>query len=223
MKSTDTTIKIEQEITGIKQQLGQYKKEGKSIFISSSFQSHSIPLLHIISTIDENIPVYFLNTGFHFPETIAFKNQVATRLGIKVIDLESPISKIEQKNTGGKFHFTSKPDHCCYLNKVLPLEPIIAQYDIWISGLRRDQNTHRSGLSKEDDSRSDILKYYPMLEWDKRMIWQYIHQYDLPQHPLYDLAGGSIGCEPCTSFIEFGESRSGRWEGLDKTECGLHT
>src|SRR5687767_7223493 len=104
---------IDSSIERIANKLAEYKSAGKTAFISSSFQSHSIPLLHIISGIDRDIPVYFLNTGFHFPETITFRNEIEKLLGLYIIDAISPVSKIGQRDEQGKFFFVNNPDHCC--------------------------------------------------------------------------------------------------------------
>jgi phosphoadenosine phosphosulfate reductase len=206
-------------------QVQTYQARGLKLFASSSFQTHSIPMLHILSRIDPSIPVYFLQTGFHFPETMRFRDEVAALLGIQVIDVESPVMKWDQRDAQGNFYFTSNPDHCCYLNKTLPMEPLLHRYDVWISGVRRDQNAYRSGLSYEQPGKYDTLRYHPMLEWTNQLIFAYIKDHNLPRHPLEDAGYQSIGCEPCTMKLAdmLENDRSGRWYGLNKTECGLHT
>ncbi|MES9879751.1 MAG: phosphoadenosine phosphosulfate reductase family protein, partial [Sedimenticola sp.] len=106
--------------------------EGKKLFVGSSFQSHSIPLLHIIRSISKDIPVYFINTGFHFPETIIYKEQITKLLDLEVISTRSLVCKRLQCDADGSFYFASEPDHCCYLNKIQPLEPVLIEHDIWI-------------------------------------------------------------------------------------------
>ena len=103
---------LKKEIEQIHSKLHAYEGRGLKLFTSSSFQTHSIPLLHILSQYSKSIPVYFLNTGFHFPETIQFKNEVAKRLNLQVIDLESPVSKFSQRDPQGRFYFASNPDYC---------------------------------------------------------------------------------------------------------------
>ncbi|WP_209319695.1 phosphoadenosine phosphosulfate reductase family protein [Ancylomarina longa] len=114
----------------IKEKLQQYKSEGKKMFTTSSFQSHSLVLLHIISRIDNTIPVYFINTGFLFPETIRFKDEIAEQFGLNIIDAKSAVPKAQQKDAKGNFLFTSDPDYCCFLNKVQPLDGLLADHDI---------------------------------------------------------------------------------------------
>lgn len=208
----------------IGRKLEEFKRFGKKAFTSSSFQSHSIPLLHIISRFDRDIPVYFLNTGFHFPETISFRHEIEKLLGLNVIDLVSPVSKTGQRDEQGKFFFANNPDHCCYLNKVLPLEPVIEKHDIWISGVRRDQTKFRSQLQEEEILNDGKLRYHPMLDWTSKMIWEYRKEFNLPQHPLEAKGFLSIGCMPCTRSVEeSGEDRGGRWAGMSKEECGIQT
>ena len=132
----------------IHQKLGAYRDEGKRVFVSSSFQTHSIPLLHILSSFDNAIPVYFLSTGFHFPETLAFRDEISERLGLNLINLESQIAKVDQRDPTGQFYYASDPDRCCYINKVLPLEPVLQSHDVWISGVRRDQTAFRKGTCR---------------------------------------------------------------------------
>ncbi|MDQ3016104.1 MAG: phosphoadenylyl-sulfate reductase [Bacteroidota bacterium] len=208
----------------IAKKLNQYSFEGKRAFVSSSFQSHSIPLLHIISRFDKSIPVYFLNTGFHFPETIAFRYEIEERFDLRIIDAISPVSKAGQRDGNGKFFFVQNPDHCCYLNKVLPMEPVLQQHDIWINGVRRDQTKFRAKLQEEELLADGKMRYHPMLDWTAKMIWEYRKEYNLPEHPLEAQGYLSIGCMPCTrSVVESTEGRGGRWAGTSKDECGIQT
>lgn len=213
---------ITNSISIIHQKISDYKKAKKKIFVSSSFQTHSIPLLHIIATIDNTIPIYFLNTGFHFPETLIYKNQIQQEFHLNVIDLFSQIPKSQQLNSSGNFFFCSNTDFCCEMNKTAPLEPILAEMDIWITGVRREQNMNRQNMQIEQKSKFNTLRFHPMLEWTTRMIGEYRKVFNLPAHPLEKQGYLSIGCEPCTSkYIE--DERQGRWAGSKKTECGLHT
>ncbi|HXR82507.1 MAG TPA: phosphoadenylyl-sulfate reductase [Saprospiraceae bacterium] len=208
----------------IAEKLQEYKSAGKSMFVSSSFQSHSLPLLHIISRFHPDIPVYFLNTGFHFPETMEFRHEIGEQFGLHIIDAISPVSKAGQRDEQGKFFFVNNPDHCCYLNKVLPMEPVIQQHDIWINGVRKDQTKFRSTLNEEEIMGDGKLRYHPMLDWTSKMIWDYRKEFNLPEHPLEAQGYLSIGCMPCTrSFAETQEARSGRWAGQSKEECGIQT
>ncbi len=214
---------IDSLVDRIGDKLAQYKLSGKKAFVSSSFQTHSLPLLHILSRFDKDIPVYFLNTGFHFPETIMFRHQIEELLGLTIIDAISPVSKSGQKDAQGKFFFVQNPDHCCYLNKVLPMEPVIKQHDVWINGVRRDQTKFRSQLQEEEQMEDGKIRYHPMLDWTSKMIWEYRKQFNLPEHPLEAQGYLSIGCMPCTRSILEASGREGRWAGMSKDECGIQT
>ena len=212
------------DITPIKLRLEQYKQEGKKLFATSSFQSHSIPLLHIISKIDNSIPVYFMNTGFLFPETLAFKDEIAKKFNLKITGLVASTPKVHQLDEKGNLMFASDPDYCCYLNKIQPLEPVLMQHDVWINGIRADQNENRKNMAEEQAAPFNTLRYHPMLKWTSKDIYQYIHDHNLPAHPLEAKGYMSIGCEPCTrKFLDGGNERNARWFGMNKTECGLHT
>jgi phosphoadenosine phosphosulfate reductase len=220
------TYHFEEEIESIRIDIESYKRKGLSLFSTSSFQPQSTPLLHIISQIDPSIPIYFLNTGYHFPETLRFRTTFAEKYGLKVIDLFSSVPKIQQRDGQGNMLFTSDPDYCCYLNKVEPLEKILLEKDVWINGIRKGQNANRSRMQKEEKAQHGVLRYHPILEWTSKMIFTYMSRYGLPDHPLMTKGYFSIGCEPCTRRVEQNadlDDRSGRWAGMTKTECGLHT
>jgi len=212
---------IEKSIEGVVSQLHDYRAEGKKVFITSSFQSHSIPLLHVISQIDYSIPVYFLDTGFHFPETLIYRDEIVNLLNLELRILSSPISKVNQLDQTGRFFFCSNTDYCCHINKVLPLESTIKTHDVWISGVRADQSSTRKVMQFKMEGKYGVERYHPFLEWNNRMIWTYRNLHELPPHPLEEKGFLSIGCSPCTSNVMSGE-RTGRWSGQSKIECGLH-
>ena len=207
----------------ITKQLKKYEQEGKTMFVTSSFQTHSIVLLHIISRINPNIPIYFINTGFLFPETIKYKDLIAREFGLNILDVKSVIPKSQQKDSFGNLLFTSDPDYCCFLNKIQPLDPILAEHDVWINGVRADQTDVRGAMNVEEKSKFGTLRFHPMLDWNKKEIYAYIREYKLPKHPLDEQGYMSIGCEPCTRRVNLGDERSARWFGMNKTECGLNT
>ncbi|WP_420318398.1 phosphoadenylyl-sulfate reductase [Ekhidna sp.] len=212
------------EIHLIREKIEGYLQDGKKLFTTSSFQTHSIPMLHIISEIDRSIPVYFINTGYLFPETISFRDEVADRLGLKIVDLKPNTPKYMQRESNGKLLFTTDPDHCCYLNKTQPMESVLASHDVWINGVRGDQSAIRQAMKIEQPAPFDSIRFHPMLDWDKRRIFSYIKEHDLPKHPLDAQGYISIGCEPCTRKMDLEmQEREARWFGLNKVECGLHT
>ncbi len=192
------------------------------MFATSSFQSNSVVLLHVISRIDKSIPIYFINTGFHFPETIRYKDMVTKLLGINVIDLSPHVPKAMQCNAAGDLMFTFDPDYCCYLNKVQPVEALLELYDMWINGVRAQQSSVRKNFREEEPTKHNTLRYHPLLHWTNNEMDVYIHLHNLPLHPLEKLGYKSIGCEPCTRPANGDDLRDGRWAGMKKTECGLH-
>ncbi len=210
-------------VENIRKYIDNYKKEGLNIFITSSFQTHSIPLLHIISEIDKTIPVMFINTGYLFPDTLIFRDKIVKLLDLNLVNINPTVSKINQKDCNGNLLFASDPDLCCYLNKTQPLEMVLANHDIWINGIRADQNENRKKMNIEEDGAFNCKRFHPILDWNNKMIYDYIKKYNLPKHPLEEKGYLSIGCEPCTQKIDVTNDRSGRWAGLNKTECGLHT
>lgn len=208
----------------IEQKIYQYRQEGKKIFTSSSFQTHSIPLLHIISRIDNHIPVYFLNTGYHFVETLAFRDEIVALFDLNLVDLKPDTPKNMQLDTEGKLLFSSDPDHCCYLNKTQPMEQVLLRYDVWINGIRGEQSAHRQGLKIEQSAKHNVIRFHPMIDWSAKEIYQYRKEFNLPEHPLDSEGYLSIGCEPCTRKLDMEmQEREARWYGLNKTECGLNT
>lgn len=210
-------------IEEIKEKVEQYRSEGKRLFVTSSFQSHSLVILHIISRIDNSIPVVFINTGYHFPETIAFRDKITKLFDLKMFDLRSDMPRYMQKGTDGKLLFTSDPDHCCYLNKTQPLEKWLMKNDIWINGVRADQSAARAAMEVEQKAPFNTIRFHPMLDWNAKMIWDYRKKYNLPEHPMENRGYMSIGCEPCTRKIDPElQERESRWYGMNKTECGLH-
>ncbi len=213
------------EVKDIEKWIKRYREDGKSLFLTSSFQSHSIPLIHIVSQIDNTIPVYFNNTGFHFPKLLQFRDHIAELLNVNVIDTVPIVPKIQQLDGNGNFMYASDPDECCYLNKVKPMENIMIQHDVWINGVRADQSSTRAAMKIEQQAPFNTLRFHPMLDWSKQDIYRYKSAHNLPDNPLEAEGYFSIGCAPCTAKfdLEAGSDRQGRWQGMNKTECGLHT
>lgn len=208
----------------IKKKIEGYRSQGKRIFTSSSFQTHSIPLLHLISRIDPTIPVYFLNTGYHFPETIEFRDQIVELLKLNLVDLKPSTPKNMQLDPEGKLLFTSDPDHCCYLNKTQPMEQVLMSFDVWINGIRAEQNAFRKDMQVEEIAKHNVIRFHPLIGWSSKRIFEYRKKFSLPAHPLESFGYYSIGCEPCTRKVDLEmQEREARWYGLNKTECGLNT
>jgi phosphoadenosine phosphosulfate reductase len=202
------------------------KEFGARIAMTSSFQSESVVLLHVVSKIEASLPILFLETGWHFPETVEFKNQIVKQFGLKnVIDLKADPKKREAsvRDSNNK-PYEKDPDNCCYINKVEPLEKALKNYDAWISGIRRSQSKSREDIGIVEEFQNDLFKINPFANVTSGDIWWYIKEHKLPRHPLWEKGYLSIGCWPCTQPAQPGDDeRSGRWAGTDKTECGIHT
>lgn len=188
----------------------------KMVLYTSSFGTKSVFLLHLISQIRKSQKVHFIDTTYHFPETIAYKEKIAKIFKLKIIDV---VPKSEENNiTRTDQWWIDHPKMCCSINKVVPLEPIIARHKVWISGLMSKQTTFRSHL-RVFEQQGDIIKFHPLIDIDEGEILYHLDFHKLPRHPLENQGYGSIGCTHCTVK---GEGRSGRWKGKNKTECGLH-
>lgn len=187
------------------------------VMVTSSFAATSAYFLHIISRLRPEQTIFFIDTGFHFPETLAYKDYLIDLLKLKVVDIKPEDWKHEY--TAREQVYKSDPDFCCSINKVEPLEEVKKNYRVWVSSLMRWQTEHRSMLELFEERRG-IMKFYPMLDVGKAERDVYIREHQLPVHPLVAKGYGSIGCSHCTVA---GEDRSGRWSDKLKTECGLHT
>ena len=220
-KDTDDLNSLAGEI---KEHIETYIRGGLKVFATSSFQTQSLPLLHILSELEHQVPVYFTNTGFLYPQTLQFIDEMSSSLDLRVIGLRPEVTKIRQMDAMGRFLYTSDPDHCCYLNKVAPLEPVLIEHDIWVNGIRADQSSVRSAMAEEETASHGCRRYHPMLNWNAKMVYEYRKLHNLPEHPLEAEGYLSIGCEPCTAkYLGEANARNARWFGMNKTECGLNT
>lgn len=188
----------------------------EEVLYTSSFGTKSVFLLYQISKIRPTQVVHFLDTTYHFPETIAYKEQLAELLGISVIDIKPDPTQNEL--TWEEQWWTNHPRMCCSINKVAPLEPIKARHKVWISGLMRHQTGFRSRLNIFE-KQGDIIKFHPLIDLPDETFQMQLKALQLPRHPLEACGYGSVGCTHCTLK---GEGREGRWKGTGKTECGLH-
>ena len=195
---------------------------GPDVAASSSFQTQSVPLLHMISRACPGIPVMFLDTGFHFPETIAFRDRLVAELGLKLQVLHCRIPRDAFMRCYGTL-YRSDPDLCCYLNKVEPLARALAGKAAWIAGIRRDQTALRGSTRILGRGGDGIYKISPLAGWSSGDIDAYVRRHGLPVHPLTAQGYPSIGCKPCTRAVApAADARSGRWAETAKTECGIH-
>lgn len=191
--------------------------------ITSSFQTQSVPLLHMIARLIPELPILFIDTGFHFPETLAFRHSLAEEYSLNVIDVKPQWTREQFAAEYGELYKVD-PDLCCRLNKVEPLETALANYKAWLTGIRRDQTKTRSqSCIVAWLPHLNIYKINPLANWTAADVNTYIEKHDLPVHPLWDQGYRSIGCAPCTAPISAQQDeRAGRWPGMEKSECGLH-
>jgi phosphoadenosine phosphosulfate reductase len=188
----------------------------RDVLVTSSFGTTSVVLLHLVSRMRPKCPIYFIDTGYHFDETLEYKKRLTRLLNLNVIALRP--APAQHAKTRARQLWKEKPDQCCEINKIEPLQNIKSQYRVWMSGVIGFQNRHRSTLQILDDN-EDLLKFQPLIDWNSALVEEYIEGHGLPQHPLKKQGYHSVGCTHCTVP---GMGRNGRWSNQSKTECGLH-
>jgi len=191
--------------------------------IVSSFGADSAVLLHMVAQVDPSMPVYFLETGKHFSETLAYVETLKRQFGLVNIHAIHPNQDdIKRFDPNGDLWETD-PDSCCHIRKTEPLEPITEQYGGWVTGRKRYQTKERGVLPHFELTSDDRIKVNPLAYFTDADVVEYRQKHNLPEHPLYAKGYKSIGCAPCTSIVAEGEDpRAGRWRGLNKKECGIH-
>ena len=197
------------------------------IAIASAFQTEGTVVIHMATQIQPDVPVLFLETGFQFAETLAFKEQLTERLALNVVDLVGERTVAQQEAVDGPRLYERDPERCCEMNKVRPMFEALRGLDAWITSVRRDSSPTRAATPIVEryalEPGNDIVKINPMANWTKPQVWRYLKEFELPHNPLYDLGYSSIGCAPCTRLRFAGEpERAGRWAGIAKWECGIH-
>jgi phosphoadenosine phosphosulfate reductase len=191
---------------------------------TSSFQTQSVVLLHLVGQTRPDIPVIFLDTGYHFAETLAYRDRLVQQFNLTLRIVRPTLSRAESIRRYGDALYKQDPDLCCYLNKVEPMQRALHDRDAWISGIRRDQTLARAHAQPVEQLTNGRIKINPLVTWTHRDLWSYIHRHALPTHPLFSQGYLSVGCAPCTAPVtDTDDERAGRWAGSGKTECGLHT
>ncbi|BBF93452.1 phosphoadenylyl-sulfate reductase [Blastochloris tepida] len=204
--------------TVLRAALDHFKGE---IAVVSSFGAESVVLLHLAATIDRAIPVLFVDTGRHFPETLAYRDELAERLGLGDVRVVGPSPDAVSRRDPDGTRATWDPDGCCALRKVSPFNAALEPFAAWITGRKRFQAETRAALPafEFEDKR---VKVNPLAAWGAADLAAYARKHSLPQHPLVARGYPSIGCQPCTRPASADNPRAGRWSGFDKTECGIH-
>ncbi len=193
--------------------------------VTSSFQAEDMVVVHMVRAVLPDVPVIFLETGYHFAETLVYRDRMAAEWKLNLFNVQAEMSVAEQEQKFGILNQTA-PDRCCGIRKVEPLFKALGGHDTWVTGLRREQSKSRANLQVEEDftlpGGKVLRKLSPLAEWTARDVWQYAEAHNIPLLPLYEKGYTSIGCEPCTSLpFDPSDPRSGRWSGR-KLECGIH-
>jgi phosphoadenosine phosphosulfate reductase len=214
--------KIREATNLIRETLG---KDVAQACVTCSFQAECMVVVDLLVAQRPDIPVLFLETGYHFPEIYAYRDQMTERLGLNLINLSSKLSVAQQESQFGIL-YQSAPDRCCGMRKVEPLFRGLEDYGVWFTALRREQSPTRANLQPIDQFKlptgKELLKVSPLAAWTNAEVWSYLKRRGIPVLPLYDQGFTSVGCAPCTTLPADPENlRSGRWGG-HKLECGIH-
>ncbi len=195
--------------------------------MTTSFQISGMVILHMMREVNPKLPVFFIDTGYHFPETLEFRDKIIDEFNINIQTVSSKISHKDFVAKHGNELYNTNPDLCCKIKKIEPQIRIMKEsgYQHWISGIRKDQGASRANhdIFMIDDK--GHIRIHPLINWKWDDVWNYLHTNKVPYHSLYKFGYSSIGCSPsvCTSPGNFADGeRSGRWQNNTKTECGLH-
>jgi phosphoadenosine phosphosulfate reductase len=199
---------------------------GAPICLTSSFQTEDMVVLHMLRRLVPNVPVIFLETGYHFKELLAYRDRMTAEWGLNLINA-MPLTTLSEHEAKFGLLYIVQPSQCCAIRKVEPLMRSLEPFDWWFTGLRREQSPTRAGLRKVEDHRTptgkQMKKVSVLADWTMAEVNTYAQAHAIPQLELYARGYTSIGCEPCTAIPEAGaDARSGRWGGK-KLECGIHT
>jgi phosphoadenosine phosphosulfate reductase len=193
--------------------------------MATAFGPEGMVLIHLLAEVAPQTFIFNLETGYQFAETLAMVERVKDRYGIAV-RLERPETSVSEYEAqhGGPLYRTN-PDQCCFDRKLRVLRRAVRGQYAWASAIRRDQSPDRARSPIVGwDKKFQLVKVSPLANWTKAQVWDFIVRHDIPYNPLHDQGYTSIGCQPCTRAILFGEDeRAGRWSGIAKTECGLHS
>jgi phosphoadenosine phosphosulfate reductase len=216
---------VKTKLDAVRATLARELTGNNDVCITCSFQAEDVLLTKLAQEFDAKIPVLFLDTGYHFAETYAYRDRIAAEWNLNLINLLPAQTVAEQEAEFGLL-YQSAPDQCCKLRKVEPLFKAVANYRVWFTGLRREQAKSRTALEESSlftlPGGKQILKLAPLAEWTTRDVWYACEELSVPLLSLYEKGYTSIGCEPCTTLpTDPNDPRSGRWAGR-KVECGIH-
>jgi phosphoadenosine phosphosulfate reductase len=197
---------------------------GRQAVLTCSFGGAAgMVLLDMLVRRELPLAIVFLDTNLLFAETYALLEEAERHYGIRIDRRQPALTLAEQAQREGAELYARDPDRCCAIRKVAPLAEALSPFDAWISGIRRDQTSHRATTPLVQwNARHNLLKISPLAAWSEAEVWRYIHRQNVPYNPLLDQGYPSIGCTPCTKPAGNDDARGGRWNGFAKVECGIH-
>jgi len=201
-------------------------KQSTHVCLTSSFQAEDMVVTHLLRKRMPDLPVLFLDTGYHFPQTYEYRDRIAREWSLNLVNV-LPMQTVAEQESAFGILYRSEPTRCCQLRKVEPLMRALEPFDFWFTGLRREQSPTRKNLKKIEEHRlptgKKLLKVSLLADWTWEQVWEYTAKNKISYLPQYDQGYLSIGCEPCTAIPDDPNNpRSGRWGGT-KLECGIHT
>jgi len=200
--------------------------QSTQVCLTSSFQAEDMVVAHVLRKQVPGVRVLFLDTGYHFAQTYEYRDRMTQQWSLNLVNVVPEQTVAEQESAFGIL-YRSEPTRCCQLRKVEPLMRVLEPFDIWFTGLRREQSPTRKNLKKLELHRlptgKTLWKVSLLADWNWEQVWQYVNANEIPSLPQYDEGYRSIGCQPCTALpSDPNNPRSGRWGGT-KLECGIHT
>jgi phosphoadenosine phosphosulfate reductase len=225
MSTSEIQTEVNEKLDRLRATLERAIDGQPGVCLTCSFQAEDVLLARLAIAYDPQLPILFLDTGYHFAETYAYRDRIASEWRLNLINLLPEKTVAEQEAEHGLL-YQSSPDQCCKLRKVEPLFKAVAGYRVWITGMRREQAKSRAALEESAPftlpGGRQILKLAPLADWMTRDVWYACEALSIPLLPLYERGYSSIGCEPCTTLpLDPSDARSGRWAGR-KVECGIH-
>lgn len=225
MSTLEITDLVNAKLDAVRSALSAEITGRGDVCLTCSFQSEDVLLAKLAIMLEPGIPILFLDTGYHFAEVYEYRDRLAREWNLNLINL-LPVHTVAEQEAEHGLLYQSAPDQCCKMRKVEPLFRAVAEYRVWITGMRREQARTRGALEESAmftlPDGKQILKLAPLASWTTRDVWYGCEQLGIPRLSLYDRGYTSIGCEPCTSLpLDPNDPRSGRWGG-HKVECGIH-
>ena len=201
-----------------------HEEFGDKLAMTTAFGYSGIVLMSFIKDIIPELSIYFIDTRLHFEETLKLAEKIKKEWKLNIVYISTKYTEEELEELIGKEAYKTNPDLCCQHRKVEPLLRILKTKNAWLSSIRRDQARTRESIDVIEIDGRGTIKINPLHNWTREQTWMYIRKYDLPYNPLHDQYYPSVGCKPCTSPVDKGgDERDGRWRGMPKVECGIHT